>query len=636
MPQYNKADLGRAAAQYGYVRDTFEKVLRLKEILEHFNTQEYLAEHLMLKGGTAINLTVFNLLRLSVDIDMDYTPNDSKDDMLESRAQITDLIKEYMKKEGYFLSSASRFSHSLDAFHYNYINAGGNKDMIKLEINYSLRAHIFESTYRSILNNTFKSDIRIRTVAPLEIFAAKGNALISRAAARDLYDWSNLIEHNLFTDQKDLFRKCFAFYITISAGKGQINRDFNPSAIDLLDFTKIRRDLFPVISRKDNFQLEERKRQAKQYIADLMQLEEKEIEYMTCSYKNELFIEKYQYVNNEGIKRTAIIKSKDLYTNSFFKKMNILTKVAFGVFGAAYIICLIIFVIVLRRKFYEPLEKLNKAMELLAEGKRKKPIDYSGPREFVDICDRFNVMVSKLEDSENQRKKLMNDKERMMADISHDLKTPITSIQGYAKALSDGIIPDGDKDKYIKIIYEKSKKLTDLINIFHEYSKLEHPDFNLTLEKVDLSEYLRAYIALKYEDIVESGFNIEVDIPEEEMEMKIDKIQLQRVFDNILGNSIKHNEKGTNIYVSLEKKSASYEIIIADDGKGIPKEIASNIFEAFTVGDESRNSRQGSGLGLAIAKTIVELHEGTIELVLAPPKELSTEFKITLKKGPKL
>ena len=370
--------------------------------------------------------------------------------------------------------------------------------------------------------------------------------------------------------------------------------------------------------------------------ADKNHYSEKEIEYMTYPYKNELFIEKYQYVNNEGINRTAIIKYKDLYTNSFFKKMNILTKVAFGVFGAAYIICLIIFVIVLRRKFYEPLEKLNKAMELLAEGKRKKPIDYSGPREFVDICDRFNVMVSKLEDSENQRKKLMNDKERMMADISHDLKTPITSIQGYAKALSDGIIPDGDKDKYIKIIYEKSKKLTDLINIFHEYSKLEHPDFNLTLEKVDLSEYLRAYIALKYEDIVESGFNIEVDIPEEEMEMKIDKIQLQRVFDNILGNSIKHNEKGTNIYVSLEKKSASYEIIIADDGKGIPKEIASNIFEAFTVGDESRNSRQGSGLGLAIAKTIVELHEGTIELVLAPPKELSTEFKITLKKGPKL
>lgn len=363
---------------------------------------------------------------------------------------------------------------------------------------------------------------------------------------------------------------------------------------------------------------------------------EKEIIYMRGYYNNGLYIEKYQYINNDGVKRTAIIKSRELYTNSFFKKMNILTKIDFVVFGIAYIILVVIFVFVLRSKFYEPLEKLNKAMELLTEGKRKKPVDYSGPREFVDICDRFNIMVSKLEDSENQRKKLMNDKERMMADISHDLKTPITSIQGYAKALSDGIIVDEDKDKYIKIIYEKSKKLTELINIFHEYSKLEHPDFNLIFEKVDLSEYLRAYIALKYEDIVESGFNIEVDIPEEEMEIKIDKVQLQRVFDNILGNSIKHNEKGTNIYVSLKEKNDIYEIIIADDGKGISKDIANNIFEAFTVGDESRNSRQGSGLGLAIAKTIVELHEGTIELVLAPPKELSTEFKITLKKGPKL
>lgn len=363
---------------------------------------------------------------------------------------------------------------------------------------------------------------------------------------------------------------------------------------------------------------------------------EKEIIYMRGYYNNGLFIEKYQYINNDGIKRTAIIKSRELYTNSFFKKMNILTKIDFVVFGIAYIILVVIFVFVLRSKFYEPLEKLNKAMELLTEGKRKKPVDYSGPREFVDICDRFNIMVSKLEDSENQRKKLMNDKERMMADISHDLKTPITSIQGYAKALSDGIIADEDKDKYIKIIYEKSKKLTELINIFHEYSKLEHPDFNLIFEKVDLSEYLRAYIALKYEDIVESGFNIEVDIPEEEMEIKIDKVQLQRVFDNILGNSIKHNEKGTNIYVSLKEKNDIYEIIIADDGKGISKDIANNIFEAFTVGDESRNSKQGSGLGLAIAKTIVDLHGGTIELEPESLKKFSTQFKIILNKNPKL
>ena len=280
MPQYDKADIGRIAAQYGFIRDTFEKVLRLKEILEYFNTQEYLAEHLVLKGGTAINLTVFNLQRLSVDIDMDYTPNDSRDDMLAAREKITGLIKEFMERGGYYLSPFSRFRHSLDAFYYNYINTGGNKDMIKIELNYSLRAHIFEPTYRSILNEAFKSDIRIRTVEPLEIFAAKGNALISRAAARDLYDWSNLIEGKLFEDKRDLFRKSFAFYTTISADKDRINRSFDVSAIDSLDFVKIRRDLFPLISRKDNFQLEDRKCRAKQYIGDLMQLTEKENEYM--------------------------------------------------------------------------------------------------------------------------------------------------------------------------------------------------------------------------------------------------------------------------------------------------------------------------------------------------------------------
>lgn len=251
MPQYNKADIGRAAMQYGFIRDTFEKVLRLKEILEYFNTREYLAKHLILKGGTAINLTIFDLPRLSIDIDMDYVPNDSRDDMLIARDKIAEIINRYMEKEGYSLSQTSRFSHSLDAFHFNYINSGGNKDMIKIELNYSLRAHILEPVYRDILNDVFKSNIKIRTVAPLEIFSAKGNALISRAAARDLYDWGNLIDQNMFADEKDLFRKCFVFYTTITADNVHGDCDFDLSAIDTLDFTKIRRDLFPVMSNKN-------------------------------------------------------------------------------------------------------------------------------------------------------------------------------------------------------------------------------------------------------------------------------------------------------------------------------------------------------------------------------------------------
>jgi len=278
MSTYNKTEIGQVARQYGFVRDTFEKVLRLKGILKYLNEEEYLREHLLLKGGTAINLTIFELPRLSVDIDMDYTPNDAKEDMLVAREKITALIKTYMAGEGYQLSEGSRFMHSLDAFYYQYINAGGNRDMIKIELNYSLRAHVLEPVYRRILPEAFDDGMMIRMVAPMEIFAAKGNALINRAAARDLYDWGNMMQEKLFEKDRDMFRKCFAFYATISAET--VNRNFDTSAIDSLNFDRIRRDLFPVLNERDNFKLGERQQQAKDYIDRLMQLTEREEEYM--------------------------------------------------------------------------------------------------------------------------------------------------------------------------------------------------------------------------------------------------------------------------------------------------------------------------------------------------------------------
>lgn len=278
MPKYDKAELGKMAQEYGFVRDTFEKVLRLKEILRYLNEEKYLREHLLLKGGTAINLTVFCLPRLSVDIDMDYTPNDTRADMLKAREKITTRIKAYMEAEGYHLSVGSRFMHSLDAFYYQYTNAGGNRDMLKIEINYSLRAHILEPVHRRILPDVFAGDMTIQMVAPMEIFASKGNALISRAAARDLYDWVNMIQAKLFEGDRDMFRKCFAFYATISSET--VNQRFDMSAIDSLNFSKIRRDLFPVLSKRDNFALEERKQQAKEYITELMKLTELEEEYI--------------------------------------------------------------------------------------------------------------------------------------------------------------------------------------------------------------------------------------------------------------------------------------------------------------------------------------------------------------------
>ena len=124
MPTFSKQVLEIEAKKYGFKRDTFEKVVRLRRILEFINNNEFLCNHLWLKGGTAINLTVFNLPRLSVDIDLDYNPNDTKTDMEETRSEIRDILMDYMVSEDYLLAEDSRFMHSLDGFHFQYINAG--------------------------------------------------------------------------------------------------------------------------------------------------------------------------------------------------------------------------------------------------------------------------------------------------------------------------------------------------------------------------------------------------------------------------------------------------------------------------------------------------------------------------------
>ena len=313
---YNKGQLGQMAKRYGFVRDTFEKVLRLKEILIYLNTDEYLHEHLALKGGTAINMTIFNLPRLSVDLDLDFTPNLPLEDMEKAREKITKMLERYMTEEGYFLSGSSRYSHSLDSMLFQYQNAGGNRDNIKLELNYSLRSHIFAPVERKIVTDIFEEDVTVRTLEPVEIFAAKANALMSRAAARDLYDFNNMIYFGLFDGlEYELLRKCIIFYASITADK--INKTFNTSAIDGLEFSKIKRDLFPVLRKKDNFNLDERKKEAKKFIKELMVLTPEEKEYLelfeTGEYRLELLFEDDEIIQNIGEHPMAIWKMKNEY-----------------------------------------------------------------------------------------------------------------------------------------------------------------------------------------------------------------------------------------------------------------------------------------------------------------------------------
>ena len=155
-----------------------------------------------------------------------------------------------------------------------------------MELNYSLRSHIFAPVERKVVTDIFEEDVIVRTLEPIEIFAAKANALMSRSAARDLYDFNNMIYFGLFDESEyELFRKCIIFYASISADK--INKTFNTSAIDGLEFSKIKRDLFPVLRKKDNFNLDERKEEAIKFIKELMVLTEEEKEYLDMFEKGE-------------------------------------------------------------------------------------------------------------------------------------------------------------------------------------------------------------------------------------------------------------------------------------------------------------------------------------------------------------
>lgn len=203
----------------------------------------------------------------------------------------------------------------------------------------------------------------------------------------------------------------------------------------------------------------------------------------------------------------------------------------------------------------------------------------------------------------------------MLSDIAHDLRTPITTISGYAKALNDGMVTDEQKKReYLEAIENKSARMNNLINLLYEYVKLDSDNFTLKKEKVDLAELLRENAALLYQDVEEKGMELVVDIPEARCEVEVDPLQISRVVTNLINNSIRHNEVGTTITLEFKDVFYNREIIISDDGTPIEESVVDHIFEPFAVGDTSRRTKGGSGLGLSIAKRIVEMHGWEIDL----------------------
>lgn len=277
MRIYTKQEVEKIASATGFIKDNVEKVLRLIDLLEAVNTLPEFASKLVLKGGTAINLFIVDCPRLSVDIDLDYAENLPKEEMAAVRAELKKSLIDYIEDNSYTLSEKPRGHFALDSLLLSYLATSGNKDNIKLEINYIDRAHILPLETQEVKTALADHNIKALTLNPIEIYASKAVALFSRTTPRDLYDVYTMLEKGVLSDC-DIFRKCFIFYNMV--GGEQDADTLNFDKLDKYFYNDIKRYLKPVIKKDDIFDYKHAVEVVKEKMRTLLVPTDSEIEFI--------------------------------------------------------------------------------------------------------------------------------------------------------------------------------------------------------------------------------------------------------------------------------------------------------------------------------------------------------------------
>lgn len=297
MTKYDRIALGKQAKELGFVRDTFEKVCRLADILKFIESDPLLRDRIALKGGTAINLTMMDMPRLSVDIDLDYVGSLDRNQMLADKEDINAHIEKYMRANNYSLSMKSKSYHALESKVYDYQNAGGVKDNLKIEINYMLRTHVLELEQRQLNLPWISDNTRVLCVNPIEIFSTKVVALLTRAAARDLYDVYNMIRYHLFEGENlKQLAKCATFYSAVGAEHAPSG--YNTDNIESISIQKIKTDLYPVLRNNEKLDLKETQRIIKTYLTENFKADERSIAFWE-NFNNGIYMPELLFVGAE-------------------------------------------------------------------------------------------------------------------------------------------------------------------------------------------------------------------------------------------------------------------------------------------------------------------------------------------------
>jgi len=266
----------------------------------------------------------------------------------------------------------------------------------------------------------------------------------------------------------------------------------------------------------------------------------------------------------------------------------------------------------LSRHILAPVKALISATRHFGKGDFSRRVEPKDKGELGELAQSFNSMAADLERTERLRR-------NMVADVAHELRTPLSNLKGYLEAISDGLVaPD---EKTIRSLNEEAASLSRLVDDLQELSLADAGEIKLVRQPADIISLIKDVTAGMKAKAEARGLKLTDDLPEMLPAVNIDSLRIRQVLSNLLENAVAHTDKGGRITVAARERDKQICVSVTDTGEGIPAKDLPLIFERFYRVDRSRARKTGgSGLGLTIAKRMVETHGGTIEVKSEPGK----------------
>ncbi|MCU5501038.1 HAMP domain-containing histidine kinase [Bacillus wiedmannii] len=283
-----------------------------------------------------------------------------------------------------------------------------------------------------------------------------------------------------------------------------------------------------------------------------------------------------------------------------------------------------------RIQFIQHRKSVDTKLGRVLKGNLQTRLFTSNDPSLHSIVFSINELIAELEKVRIEAKRSEESRKQLLSSISHDIRTPLTSIIGYIDALKDGVaVSEIEKKEYLKILYMKSNNLKHLVNEIFNMAKLDANEFPLKEEELDFSEVTREVLIEFLPELSKHNLELHVLIPESTCPIIADHLSLMRIMSNLIKNAIYYGKDGKTLGIELLETDTDYELLIWDKGPGIPKHDLQNVFERMYRSEQSRNSSSGgSGLGLSISKALVERNGGHIWGESTPWKRTTFGFSI--------